>query len=53
MLAVHGGIGENQTGIEKLCAEAVRVARLDVVKAVTVWFLGESGFFKLWNKLKS
>jgi hypothetical protein len=36
MLAVHGGVGENQTGIEKLCADAARDARFDAVKAVMV-----------------
>jgi hypothetical protein len=36
MLAVHGGVGENQSGVEKLCADAVKAARLDVVKAVMV-----------------
>lgn len=41
MLAVHGGIGENQAGVEKLCAEAVKLARLDVVKAVM--FLEDDG----------
>lgn len=36
MLAVHGGVGENQSGIEKICAEAAKKAQLDVVKAVMV-----------------
>lgn len=36
MLAVHGGVGENQTGIEKLCADAARDTGFDVVKAVMV-----------------
>ncbi|KAI6191851.1 Asparaginase [Aphelenchoides bicaudatus] len=37
MISVHGGIGESQTGVEKLCADAIREASsdvLDVVKAV-------------------
>ncbi|KAI6221407.1 Asparaginase [Aphelenchoides fujianensis] len=34
MLAVHGGVGSKQKGIEKECAAAVRSASLDVVKAV-------------------
>jgi hypothetical protein len=34
IIIVHGGVGPAQEGIEKLCADALRDAGLDAVKAV-------------------